>query len=68
LGGGSIAMVSWQYVLLGIGVLVCLMAAYLMGWGEPILGENHTGYATVILIVGLGIITASGVSFANSAS
>ena len=61
-------MVSWQYVLLGIGVLVCLIAAYLMGWGEPILGEKHTGYATVILIVGLCIITASGVSFANSAS
>ena len=61
-------MASWQYVLLGIGVLVCLIAAYLMGWGEPILGESHTGYATVILIVGLGMITTSGVSFASSAS
>jgi hypothetical protein len=61
-------VISWQYALLGIGVLVCLIAAYMMGWGEPILGENHTGYATVILIVGLGIITSSSVSFTNSAS
>ena len=52
----------WQYALLALGILVCLIAAYLMGWGEPILGEDHTGTATVILIVGLCIIITSGVS------
>ena len=47
----------WQPALLVLGVSVCLMAAFLMGWGEPILGEDHTGIAAVIGIVGIGIIT-----------
>lgn len=51
-----VAMRSWQYVLFALGVLVCLIGGFLMGWGEPILGENHTGIATVIGIVGIGII------------
>ena len=41
------------------GVLVCLIGAFLMGWGDLILGENHTGIATVTGILGLGIITKS---------
>lgn len=36
------------------------MAAFLMGWGEPILGEDHAGIATVIGIVGIGLIGTSG--------
>jgi hypothetical protein len=51
------AMRWWPYAILVLVVSVCLMAAFLMGWGEPILGEEHTGIATVILIVGIGIIT-----------
>jgi O-antigen/teichoic acid export membrane protein len=42
-----------------IGVAVCLVGAALMVWGHPILGEDHTGIATVVGIVGLGIITSS---------
>jgi hypothetical protein len=45
--------------VLVLGVSVCLMAAFLMGWGEPILGKDHTGIATVIGIVGIGIISNS---------
>ena len=41
------------------GVLVCLIGGFLMGWGDFILGENHTGFATVAGILGLGIITKS---------
>ncbi|MQY62050.1 hypothetical protein GH146_02020 [archaeon] len=52
----------WQYALLVLGILVCLIAGYLMGWGEPILGEDHTGTAWVILIAGLCIIITSAVS------
>ena len=48
---------SWQHVMLALGVSVCLVGAFLMGWGEPMLGENHAGVATVIGIVGIGIIT-----------
>ncbi|MGD8506343.1 MAG: hypothetical protein PVF15_06730 [Candidatus Bathyarchaeota archaeon] len=50
-------MRTWQFVLFALGVLGCLIAAYLMGWGESILGENYIGIATVMLIAGLGIIT-----------
>jgi hypothetical protein len=49
----------WPNAILVLGVSVCLMAAFLMGWGEPILGEDHTGIATVIGIVGTGIISLS---------
>ena len=52
-------MKSWQYVLFALGVLVCLTGSFLMGWGEPILGENHTGIATVIGIVGIGIVASA---------
>ena len=49
----------WQHAILVLGVSVCLMAAFLMGWGEPILGEDHTGIAAVIGIVGIWIISIS---------
>jgi hypothetical protein len=55
----------WQYAILVLGVSVCLMAAFLMGWGESILGENHTGIATVIGIVGIGLIGTSGAIIAG---
>jgi hypothetical protein len=52
-----ISMRLWQHAILVLGVSVCLMSAFLMGWGEQILGEDHTGIATVIGMVGIGIIT-----------
>ena len=48
-----------QNVVKALGVLVCLIGAFLMGWGGPILGENHTGVATALGITGIGIITSS---------
>ena len=30
-----------------------------MVWGDPILGKNHTGIATIVGITGIGIITSS---------
>jgi len=48
-----------QNALLALGVLVCLIGAFLMGWGDLILGENHTGVATVVGILGIGIISSS---------
>ena len=48
-----------QYAVKAVGVLVCLIGAFLMAWGGPIFGENHTGVATVAGILGIGIITTS---------
>ena len=48
-----------HYAILALGVVVCLAGAFLMAWGDPIVGENHTGIATVVGILGLGIITSA---------
>ncbi len=53
-------MVRWQYASFALGILVCLIGAFLMFEGS-ILGENTTGWATVIGIVGIGSIATSGV-------
>jgi hypothetical protein len=50
----------WGYVVLALGVSVCLIGAFLMAFGEGLLGENHSGISTVIGIVGIGIIGTSG--------
>ena len=44
------------YVSFVLGLLLCLCGALLMVAGEPLLGENHSGIATVIGIVGIGLI------------
>ena len=54
----------WAYVIFALGISVCLIGALVMAAGESILGENHTGIATVIGIVGIGLIGTSGVTFA----
>jgi len=51
----------WQYASFALGILVCLIGAFLMFEGS-ILGENTTGWAIVIGIVGIGLIATSGVS------
>jgi hypothetical protein len=48
-----------KYAILALGVAICLMGAALMAFGEGLLGENHTGIATVIGIVGIGLIAGS---------
>jgi hypothetical protein len=52
----NVAINSWQYATLALEVSVCLMGALLMVAGESVLGENHSGTATVVGIVGIGII------------
>jgi len=42
-----------------LGITICLLGAALMAFGEGLLGENHTGIATIIGIVGIGIIGTS---------
>ena len=54
-----------QYVLTLLGVLVCLTGALLMVAGESILGADHAGIATVVGIVGIGIMGSSGASIAG---
>ncbi len=50
----------WGYVIFALGVSVCVIGAFLMAFGEGLLGENHAGIATVIGIVGIGLIGGSG--------
>ena len=50
----------WEYASFGLGISLCLIGAFLMFEGN-ILGENNTGWAIVIGIVGIGLIATSGV-------
>jgi Na+/melibiose symporter-like transporter len=52
----NVVIKSWQYAILALGVSVCLLGALLMVAGESVLGENHSGIAAVVGIVGIGII------------
>jgi hypothetical protein len=48
-----------KHAILALGVAVCLTGAALMAFGKGLLGENHTGIATAIGIVGIGLIARS---------
>ena len=49
-----------------LGIAICLVGAYLMAFGEPIIGADHTGVATVVGIMGIGLIgTGNTLSFAG---
>jgi hypothetical protein len=50
--------VRGQNAVLTIGVLMCLIGAFLMFHGN-ILGERTTGIATVVGNIGIGIISTS---------
>ena len=50
----------WGYVIFTLGISTCLVGAFIMVAGEPIFGENHTGIATVVGIIGIGLIGTSG--------
>ena len=45
--------------ILAPGVAACVTGAALMAFGKGLLGENHTGIATVIGIVGIGLVAGS---------
>jgi hypothetical protein len=55
----------WGYVVFALGISVCLIGALVMVAGESVLGENHTGIAIVIGIVGIGLIGTSGAIIAG---
>jgi hypothetical protein len=48
-----------NYVILVLGIAVCLTGAALTGFGKSLLGENNTGIAILIGIVGIGLIARS---------
>ncbi len=58
----------WAFIILAFGISVCLMGAFVMVVGESIFGEKHAGIATVIGIVGIGLIATSGVSIVDAFS
>ena len=50
-------MKKWSNIVRILGITICLIGAYLMAFGEPIIGTNHTGIATVVGITGIGLIS-----------
>jgi len=57
-----------KYAILALGVSVCLTGAALMAFGKGLLGENHTRIATVIGMVGIGILGTFAAIFATASS
>ena len=57
-----------KYAILALGVAVCLTGAVLMAFGKGLLGENHTGIAAVIGIIGIGLIGCAGAFIAARSS
>ena len=55
----------WGYVILALGVSVSLVGAFIMVAGESVLGESHTGIASMVGIVGIGLIGMSGAIIAG---
>jgi hypothetical protein len=54
----------WAYVSFGLGLMLCLIGAFLM-FEAHILGESARSWAPVIGIVGIGLIGTSGAGFAS---
>ncbi|MHC3129949.1 MAG: hypothetical protein IBV52_07740 [Candidatus Bathyarchaeota archaeon] len=52
-------MKTWRNVIRVLGIAACLIGAFLMAFGEPIVGVNHTGIATIVGITGIGIISTA---------
>jgi hypothetical protein len=46
---------NWKILYL-TGIVTCLVGAFLMAFGESIIGADHTGVATVVGIIGIGLI------------
>jgi hypothetical protein len=61
-------MRKYAMAIFALGLAVCLTGAVLMAFGDGLLGERHTGIATVIGIVGIGLIGTSGATLASIAS
>jgi len=52
-------MKNWKNTIRALGIATCLIGAFLMAFGEPIMETTHTGVATVVGITGIGIITTA---------
>ena len=48
-----------SYIIFAIGIATCLIGAYIIAFGEPIVGPDHTGIATIIGMTGIGIISTA---------
>ena len=59
-------IIRQSYAVLALGISICLVGAFLMVVGEAIVGQDHAGIATVVGIVGIGIIACSGAIIAGA--
>ena len=50
-------MKNLKNIIRALGIATCLIGAYLMAFGEPIIGADHAGIATIVGITGIGLIS-----------
>ena len=51
-------MASQKNLVRTVSVATCLIGAVLMTFGEPIMGLEHTGIATVAVITGIFLVNS----------
>ena len=57
-------MKKWNNIIRILGIATCLVGAYLMAFGEPIIDADHAGIATIVGITGICLIgTGNTLSF-----
>ena len=55
---------KWNNIIRILGIAICLVGAILMAFGEPIIGADHAGIASIVGITGIGLIgTGNTLSF-----
>ena len=55
---------KWNNIIRILGIATCLVGAILMAFGEPLIGTDHAGIATIVGITGIGLIgTGNTLSF-----
>jgi len=54
------------HAVFALGISICLVGAFLMVMGESIVGLDHSGIASIVGIVGIGIIGFSAFIFSYS--
>jgi hypothetical protein len=53
INNGGKTMKNLSCIILALGIATCLIGAYIMVFGEPIVGADHAGIATVVGITGI---------------
>ena len=62
MNNGGKVLKNLSYITFALGIATCIIGAYIMAFGEPIVGPYHAGIASIVGITGIGIISTANVT------